>query len=427
MSEWHISDSGLLTLRPPVGMTDPSASEWMLDQGDGLKTGLQLKDDGAGVKELLVPKLLGGAPAIVLPAESMNLAAAAWNLSIEVLLIPTGQSGLILTRGPTPFKHVPGDTTFSVQSGGNLMMDFGWSFTLIGKRKINDGKPHRVLVGYEEPLISLYIDGVQDAAMTHSSGVQDGAGWKVTVASPPDGGLLSGMSFERSQSRTVRYLSFENLQIAHVGWGTFGNMQSASFLDSAAVHLHNASQVTFKNVSVGHVGGYSIWVEGGSSDILLDSVNVTDCSGGIRVGRGNPLSAEPLELRTHSVIINNSKIKGGALIYREAAGVIVQNADAVSLLRSEVSYFNHVAVSFGWVWGFRPRSGSDNRIEFNHVHHVGNHDLSDLGGIYLLGVQPNSTVRGNVVHDSHPFFLYGHGMYVLLPILHTLVVHLPRI
>lgn len=30
----------------------------------------------------------------------------------------------------------------------------------------------------------------------------------------------------------------------------------------------------------------------------------------------------------------------------------------------------------------------------------------------MLGVQPNSTVRGNVVHDSAPYFLYGHGVYL---------------
>ena len=94
-----------------------------------------------------------------------------------------------------------------------------------------------------------------------------------------------------------------------------------------------------------------------------------------------PLSAEPLNARTQRVSIHSCRITGGALVYREAAGVLVQNADAVSLTHSEVSFFNHVAVSFGWVWGFSPRSGRDNRIEFNHVHHVGNNDLSDLGGI----------------------------------------------
>ena len=85
-------------------------------------------------------------------------------------------------------------------------------------------------------------------------------------------------------------------------------------------------------------------------------------------------------------------------------------------------------------WGFSPMAGANNRIEANHVHNTGNNDLSDLGGIYMLGVQPNSTVRtiffshalfaipvvfvdaclcfylprqvrGNVVHSSHPYFM----------------------
>ena len=95
--------------------------------------------------------------------------------------------------------------------------------------------------------------------------------------------------------------------------------------------------------------------------------SIRDASGGVRIGRGNPLSAEPLALRTKSVVIENCRITGGANIYREAAGVLVQNADAVSLLRSEVAFFNHAGVSFGWVWGFSPRSGRDNRIEVSTV------------------------------------------------------------
>ena len=39
------------------------------------------------------------------------------------------------------------------------MMDVGWSFTLIGKTRVNDGKPHQVTISYNEPLLSLSIDG----------------------------------------------------------------------------------------------------------------------------------------------------------------------------------------------------------------------------------------------------------------------------
>jgi hypothetical protein len=196
---------------------------------------------------------------------------------------------------------------------------------------------------------------------------------------------LTDLRYDCTQSNAVKFLSFENLAVEHVGWGLgraeSADFQSSSFLDSAAVHLRNASDIILRNVSVRRCGGYAVWVESSSKDVAIDSADIHDVSGGVRVGRGNPLSAEPPNARTRRVSIHNSRITGGALVYREAAGVLVQHADAVSLTHSEVSYFNHVGVSFGWVWGFSPRSGRDNRIEFNHVHHVGNNDLSDLGGI----------------------------------------------
>lgn len=395
--EWYVSESGLLTFRPPKTITDPSTEAWILDKGDGLKTGLQIKESSVGKPQVLLPEMSDGEPAIVMPAAEMNFAAANWTLTLN-LTVPAGRSGLIFVRGPHPFTHVPGDTTFAVQPTGNLMMDFGWQCNLVGRARINDGQVHQIAVQYSNKQLTLTVDGKNDAQLVHSLGINSGKNWMINV-SVPAGSKLEELTFAASHSQNVGYISLENLAIAHVGWSTFGNMQSASFLDSAAVHLHNVSAVTLKNISIKHVGGYALWVEGSSHDVSINNAVIDDVSGGVRIGRGNPLSAEPIDQRTSDVTIHNCRIRGGALVYREAAGVLVQNADAVSLTHSEVSYFNHVGVSFGWVWGFSPRSGRDNRITFNHVHHVGNHDLSDLGGIYMLGVQPNSIVRGNVVHE----------------------------
>ena len=46
-----------------------------------------------------------------------------------------------------------------------------------------------------------------------------------------------------------------------------------------------------------------------------------------------------------------------------------------------------------------------------HAHHFGNGDLSDLAGIYFLGVSPGSGAYGNHVHDSYPYYQFGHGIY----------------
>ncbi len=53
----------------------------------------------------------------------------------------------------------------------------------------------------------------------------------------------------------------------------------------------------------------------------------------------------------------------------------------------------------------------DNVIEFNHVHDLGQGWLSDLGGIYTLGVQPGTVVRGNVFHDIAGHRYGGWGIY----------------
>ena len=101
----------------------------------------------------------------------------------------------------------------------------------------------------------------------------------------------------------------------------------------------------------------------------------------------------------------------GSQVYQAGNGVLLQNSPYFTLTHSEVGYFDHVGVTVGWVWGFAmPPATHNNLIAFNHVHHSGNKVLSDLGGIYALGVQPGTWIHHNLVHDSDPYFSYGHGV-----------------
>lgn len=61
--------------------------------------------------------------------------------------------------------------------------------------------------------------------------------------------------------------------------------------------------------------------------------------------------------------------------------------------------------------GYGPSVSIGNVVEGNLIHDVGQKVLSDMGGIYMLGVSPGTIVRGNVIHDVESFGYGGWGIY----------------
>jgi hypothetical protein len=81
------------------------------------------------------------------------------------------------------------------------------------------------------------------------------------------------------------------------------------------------------------------------------------------------------------------------------------------LVHNEVAHTCYTGISVGWTWGYRETITRGILIENNLIHDICEGTLSDNGGIYLLGVQPGTVVRGNHIYGVTSADYGGWGIY----------------
>ena len=92
-------------------------------------------------------------------------------------------------------------------------------------------------------------------------------------------------------------------------------------------------------------------------------------------------------------------------------GVLILQSGHNRVAHNHIHHLYYTAVSAGWNWGYKESPCHENIIEFNHLHHIGQGMLSDMGAFYSLGIQKGTVVRNNLVHDVESFGYGGWGLY----------------
>jgi hypothetical protein len=185
--------------------------------------------------------------------------------------------------------------------------------------------------------------------------------------------------------------------------------QAASF-QGAAIEVDHARDVTFQHCEVAHTGSYGIWFQKGCHDGGLQACLLADLGGGgIRIGEMQ-MREDPRE-QTDGLTIDNNIIRGCGWVHPSAVAVWIGQSANNRITHNDISDTFYTAISVGWTWGYGRSLASNNFIGFNRIHRIGQGVLSDLGGIYTLGVSPGSASIGNVIWDVRAHDYGGWGIY----------------
>jgi hypothetical protein len=220
---------------------------------------------------------------------------------------------------------------------------------------------------------------------------------------------LEGNPAER---RYVEHLRFRNLTFVHSRFelpAGNSNDQQGSASVPATVTLRGARCCVFEQCRLSNLGTFGFDVMAGCEENQLVGNEIAHvAAGGIRINGGT--DRNPPWERTRNNRVTDNWLHHYGRDYPSAVGMLLMHAEGNTVAHNHIHDGGYTGVSIGWVWGYTRSVSQNNRVEFNHIHHIGG-VLSDMGGIYTLGVSPGTVIRNNHIHDVDANHYGGWGIY----------------
>ncbi len=216
-----------------------------------------------------------------------------------------------------------------------------------------------------------------------------------------------------ARERSVQHVVLRGLTFAYTDWTTSTN----GYTDTqAAVHIRGdvraegSVDCTIEECTFAHLGGYGVELGRGCQRFKVIENEFVDLgAGGIRIGE--PARRQNSFEQNSGHLVADNHLHHLGRVYAPAVGIIVFQSGQNRIAHNHIHDLYYTAISVGWNWGYQETPCRDNIIEFNHLHHLGQGMLSDMGGVYTLGIQKGTVVRNNLIHDVNSHDYGGWGLY----------------
>ena len=164
-----------------------------------------------------------------------------------------------------------------------------------------------------------------------------------------------------------------------------------------AVSVTKAKGISFTNCDFLNIGNTGI-----KFNRLVKDSTVTGClfknigCSGVYVHGYNTAEEEKI---TENIKVTDNRIESYGRNGNSGIGILLTHARNCEVSNNEISDGYYTAISVGWNWGYAYSVSGNNLIKDNLIYNIGQGWLSDMGGIYTLGIQQGTVLSGNVIHD----------------------------
>lgn len=216
---------------------------------------------------------------------------------------------------------------------------------------------------------------------------------------------------------TIKNTDWRYLEVdPSIGWlSTYGLIFPQGNLECCGVvDITKSGSVNFKNCDFLNIGNGAIRFNKFVTDCDVNGCTFKEIGGNAVFIHGE--NTPDASLITKNINVCDNLIEGYGRTFPSAIGILLTHAQDCKLSHNEIHDGYYTAISCGWVWGYTDHTTDNIEISDNLIYDIGQGWLSDMGGIYTLGIQPNTILTHNKIYnvaaDPNEGGYGGWGIYL---------------